>query len=58
MRHVISTSTGAKLTFLPRWRETAGGLRLGPNSSNPSDRGFDRLLDLYTRCAAVRYSPS
>ena len=37
-----------KLTFAASWQEAPGGLRIGPNSSGPKDKGFDRLLPLYS----------
>ena len=42
-----------KLSFAPSWSYAAGsGLRIGPNSSNPLDKSFQRLLLLYTTPAA------
>ena len=37
-----------KLAFAPSWTESAGGLRIGPNSSGPKDKSFRRLLHLYS----------
>ncbi|KAJ1446325.1 GH3 auxin-responsive promoter [Pelagophyceae sp. CCMP2097] len=32
-----------KLAFAPRWSTTAGGLRVGPNSSGPKDPSFEKM---------------
>lgn len=37
-----------KLAFAPNWTTSAGGLRIGPNSSGPKDKSFRRLLPLYS----------
>ena len=41
-----------KLAFAPSWTHTAGGMRVGPNSSNPNDKSFRKLLLLYSTPAA------
>jgi len=37
-----------KLTFAASWQTSSGGLRVGPNSSGPKDKGFEKLLPLYS----------
>ena len=37
-----------KLTFAASWQTSPGGLRVGPNSSGPKDKGFEKLLPLYS----------
>eukprot|EP00466_Bigelowiella_natans_P009485 jgi/Bigna1/141095/aug1.60_g15803 len=37
-----------KLTYLPSYSVTESGLRIGPNSSSPGDKSFQRLLPLYS----------
>lgn len=37
-----------KLTYMPNHAEAKSGLRIGPNSSSPKDKGFERLLPLYS----------
>lgn len=41
-----------KLAFAANWSETANGLRIGPASSGPKDKSFQRLLHLYSTPAA------
>ena len=41
-----------KLAFAPSWTYAEGGLRIGPNSSNPNDKAFRRLLLLYSTPSA------
>ena len=41
-----------KLAFAPSWTQSASGLRIGPNSSNPADKSFRRLLLLYSTPSA------
>ena len=41
-----------KLAFAPSWTYAESGLRIGPNSSNPNDKAFRRLLLLYSTPSA------
>jgi auxin responsive GH3 gene family len=49
-KHADQLQKTCKLTFIPRWTYTEGSerLKIGPASSSPDDRGFSRLLPLYS----------
>jgi len=47
-----------KLTFQPRWKQSEGGVKIGPASSSPDDKGFDRLLPLYSSPLAAYREPN
>lgn len=48
----LGMQKSCKLAFAPSWTYAPCGLRIGPNSSNPLDKSFRRLLLLYSTPAA------
>ena len=44
----LSLQRTCKLAFAPSWTYSIGGLPIGPNSSNPTDKNFRKLMLLYS----------